>query len=112
MSTASTGRSWDGVCAVQRVCAERTDVLRPSPLCPEVAPNEAQSSGGDLGERHLGRVLAEYVGYFNSARPHQAIGQRTPLPATAVVRVPGPGATKNVIADPVLGGLHHVYRHA
>ena len=65
-----------------------------------------------LGERHLGRVLAEYVGYFNGARPHQAIGQRTPLPATAVVRVPGPRATKNVIADPVLGGLHHVYRHA
>src|SRR3989442_2823434 len=24
-----------------------------------------------LGERHLGRVLAEYVGYFNRALPHQ-----------------------------------------
>jgi transposase InsO family protein len=27
-----------------------------------------------LGERHLGRVLAEYLGYLNSARPHQGIG--------------------------------------
>src|SRR5262249_17502413 len=33
-----------------------------------------------LGERHLGRVLTEYVGYFNRARPHQGIAQRTPHP--------------------------------
>jgi putative transposase len=65
-----------------------------------------------LGERHLGRVLAEYVGYFNRARPHQGIGQRTPLPRAAVVRAPRPHSKKDVIADAVLGGLHHEYRHA
>src|SRR5262249_12356464 len=39
-----------------------------------------------LGERHLGRVVTEYVGYFNRARPHQGISQRPPLPPAAVVR--------------------------
>jgi putative transposase len=64
-----------------------------------------------LGERHLGRVLTEYVGYVNRGRPHQGIGQRTPLPP-AIVRAPRPPRAEDVIAVPVLGGLHHEYRHA
>ena len=31
-----------------------------------------------LGERHLYRVVKEYVAYFNDARPHQGLGQRIP----------------------------------
>jgi putative transposase len=64
-----------------------------------------------LGERHLGRILAEYVGHFNAARPHQAIGQRTPLPAVGTAPL-WRRATGRVIAVPVLGGLHHEYRSA
>ncbi len=61
-----------------------------------------------LGERHLHRVLREYVAYFNQERPHQGIGQATPeqLPAAMHNRT-GP-----VRAVPVLGGLHHTYQHA
>jgi putative transposase len=33
-----------------------------------------------LGERHLHRVIGEYVAYFNHARPHQGIDQRIPDP--------------------------------
>jgi putative transposase len=59
-----------------------------------------------LGERHLYRVVKEYVGYFNTARPHQGIGQRIPSE-------PEPSAGEgDVIAFPVLGGLHHDYRRA
>src|SRR5262245_26357619 len=65
-----------------------------------------------LGERHLGRVLTEYVGYFNRARPHQGIRQRTPLPPASIIRAPGPHVNEDVIAVPVLGGLHHEYRNA
>jgi putative transposase len=65
-----------------------------------------------LGGRHLGRVLAAYVGYFNRARPHQGIGQRTPLPLAAVARAARPHVNEDVIAVPVLGGLHHEYRRA
>jgi len=31
-----------------------------------------------VGNRQLHRVIKEYVGYFNRARPHQGIGQRIP----------------------------------
>jgi len=61
-----------------------------------------------LGERHLARVLREYVAYFNRDRPHQALAQATPEPG------PGSGECRAgpVHAVPVLGGLRHVYRRA
>jgi transposase InsO family protein len=59
-----------------------------------------------LGERHLYRVVKEYVAYFNTARPHQGIGQRIPGELEPSV---GEG---EIIAFPVLGGLHHDYRRA
>jgi putative transposase len=64
-----------------------------------------------LGERHLSRVLSEYLGYFNRARPLQGIAQRTPLPSAAVPASRTYGK-EDVIAVPVLGGLHHEYRLA
>jgi hypothetical protein len=33
-----------------------------------------------LGERHLHRVLREYVTFFNQRRPHQGLGQQCPMP--------------------------------
>jgi hypothetical protein len=61
-----------------------------------------------LGERHLERVLREYSSeYFNHVRPHQGIGQLIP---SGSVRSATGGA--NVVAIPVLNGLHHDYRRA
>jgi putative transposase len=59
-----------------------------------------------LGQRHLYRIVKQYVSYFNQARPHQGIGQRIPGG-----QEPSSGEGK-VIAFPVLGGLHHDYRRA
>jgi putative transposase len=59
-----------------------------------------------LGERHLYRVVREYVQYFNNARPHQGIGQQIPTEPEPSV---GDG---EVLAFPVLGGLHHDYHRA
>jgi putative transposase len=61
-----------------------------------------------LGERHLERVLREYVAYFNQERPHQGLGQATPEQSPAAF-LNGAGP---VSALPVLGGLHHAYRRA
>ena len=60
-----------------------------------------------LGEAHLRRVVCEYVAYFNTARPHQALQQQIPEPPEEAVQPTGP-----VRATPVLGGLHHTYRRA
>ena len=72
-----------------------------------------------LGEWHLRRVLAAYIAHFNGARPHQGIGQRIPrmLDAAAGRRRPdtraaGKGMEEELVAVPVLGGLHHEYRWA
>jgi transposase InsO family protein len=61
-----------------------------------------------LGERHLDRVLREYATFFNAARPHQGIAQRIPVPTARRQQRTG----SSVVAEPVLGGLHHDYQTA
>jgi putative transposase len=58
-----------------------------------------------LNERHLRAVLAEFVAYYNAARPHRTLDLETPQPA----RRPRHGPIR---ASPVLGGLHHTYERA
>ena len=58
-----------------------------------------------LDDHHLARLAREYVAFFNLRRPHQGIAQRTPVgSATASAEAEG-----EIIAHPVLGGLHHDY---
>jgi putative transposase len=59
------------------------------------------------GERHLHRVVREYIGHFNCARPHQGIEQRIPCGPAHPDRPPVDG---EITSRPVLGGLHHEYR--
>ncbi len=60
-----------------------------------------------MNEWHLQRVLAEYVAYFNHARPHQGIGQQCPV-AQERDFVQGP-----ICRREVLGGIiHDYYRRA
>ena len=56
-------------------------------------------------ERQLSRLLMAYAVYINYARPHQGIQQQ--IPALPRLSVPPPN---QVIAVPVLGGLHHDYQ--
>jgi putative transposase len=57
-----------------------------------------------LNERHLRRVLAEYVDYYNATRPHLSLDRNVPLPRNA-----DPPEAGKVVATPILGGLHHHY---
>jgi transposase InsO family protein len=61
-----------------------------------------------LSEQHLLSVLDEYVVYFNTARPHQGLEQNLPVAA----QEESSAANGEVVALPVLGGLHHDYRRA
>jgi putative transposase len=62
-----------------------------------------------LNERHLDRVMREYTGYFNHARPHQGIGQRIP---DVEDRAFPPSSDIPIHSRPILNGLHHDYRRA
>jgi len=55
-----------------------------------------------FGEAHLRRTLSAYAAYYNHARPHLALQKDTPL-RRAVQRF------GNIVAIPVLAGLHHQY---
>jgi transposase InsO family protein len=61
-------------------------------------------------EKQLHRLLNAYVLYFNQVRPHQGLGQRIPEPL--VLSPPPSNLPNQVIAVPVLGGLHHDYQRA
>jgi putative transposase len=61
-------------------------------------------------EKQLYRLLKASVMYFNQARPHQGLGQRIADPS--VPSAPLLNSPNQVIAVPVLGGLHHDYRRA
>ncbi len=60
-----------------------------------------------LNEAHLRRVLTVYVAYYNTARPHQDLDQRTPV-------TPDRGRSHGPIRRrDLLGGLlHDYYREA
>jgi putative transposase len=60
-----------------------------------------------LGEAPLRAILRSYGVYFNTARPHQGIGQKVPHGPPE-----SPTAGGAIVELPVLGGLHHEYRRA
>jgi Integrase core domain len=62
-----------------------------------------------FNEVHLRRAISAYVVYFNYWRPHRSLGQRAPCESTVrQFRHGGPHC--EITAEPVRGGLHHIYR--
>ena len=59
-----------------------------------------------LNERHLRRLVREFVTYYNDTRPHRTLDLDPPA---------GPRPRQRhgrVVAIPILGGLHHRYERA
>ena len=57
-----------------------------------------------LGERHLKRILIEYVCHYNKERPHRGLSLQTPEPKPALNRAHG-----GIVRVDRLGGLIHEY---
>jgi putative transposase len=57
-----------------------------------------------LNERHLRHILTDYLSYYHRARPHMSLDHNAPEPR--VVEAPERG---RVMAEPMVGGLHHRY---
>jgi putative transposase len=67
-----------------------------------------------LNERHLRAVVQEWVAHYNRGRPHASLGPAIPGPPRDCL---APSARDHhiptghrIVAEPVLGGLHHEYR--
>jgi putative transposase len=68
-----------------------------------------------LGEKHLRRILAEWVTHYNQGRAHLSLGPGIPEPGAVFLPPEGHGRYSlaqdcKVVARAVLGGLHHEYR--
>jgi transposase InsO family protein len=59
-----------------------------------------------LNERHLHRLLSEFVAYYHDDRTHLGLGKDTPSE-----RVPSskPNGDAAIVGHPRIGGLHHRY---
>ena len=67
-----------------------------------------------FGDRHLKRIVSEFVVHYNRGRPHSALGPGIPEPTQAEAPA---GANRHqfptgcvVKSTDILGGLHHEYR--
>ena len=60
-----------------------------------------------LNERHLRIILKEYSEYYNRIRPHLSLYRNSPIPRSVKSVEEG-----DVVATPILGGLHHSYSRA
>jgi transposase InsO family protein len=59
-----------------------------------------------LNERHLKRLMSEYVRYYHEDRTHLGLAKDTPTGRPTVI-YPAVGTT--IYSFPRLGGLHHRY---
>ena len=60
-----------------------------------------------LNETHLIRAVDSFLSYYHEARCHQSLGLDSPNGRTPDIPRNGP-----IIAEPMVGGLHHRYRRA
>jgi hypothetical protein len=55
-----------------------------------------------FNEEHLQRILSKYASYYNEVRTHLSLGKDAPCTR----RIERFG---DIVAEPILGGLHHRY---
>ena len=111
-------RSFDAVFQATGTTILRTAVQAPrmNAICERLAGTlrrELLDRSLILGEAHLRAVLAEYQEHYNTARPHQGIGQRIPDSAHHPPRViAGDFRIRQIRRKPVLSGLINEYERA
>jgi transposase InsO family protein len=103
----------DVVSAVRDIGSQPTRLAFRSPWQNGVAERWVGSCRRDLldhvivlNERHLKRLMSEYVLYYHEDRTHLGLAKDTPAGRPTAIR---PGAESKIQSLPRLGGLHHRY---
>jgi len=65
-----------------------------------------------FNEQHLQKTVVDFAAYYNTHRPHRSLGLKPPRPKPETSSPNSAAPPLRIIAEPVLGGLHHVYRRA
>ncbi len=65
-----------------------------------------------FNERHLQKTVVEFAAYYNTHRPHRSLELKPPRPEPETSSPNSAAPPLRIIAEPVLGGLHHVYKRA
>jgi putative transposase len=60
-----------------------------------------------LGERHLRRILTDYLTYYHGSRTHLSLEKDGPTPRRDLANSEG-----GVVSFPLVGGLHHRYERS
>ena len=111
-------RSFDAVFQAADTTILRTAVQAPrmNAICERLAGTlrrEVLDQTLILGEAHLRAVLTEYQQHYNTARPHQGIGQRIPDTEHPAPRAAAADPeTWRIRRKPVLSGLINEYERA
>ena len=116
---AGPGRAGQFTTAFDTVLASTgIQIVKIPPRCPQangyaerfIRTVRAELSDGMLifGQRHLRRVLDEYVSHYNQQRPHRGRELRPPSPIQPAPTDP----TAPVVRHPILGGLINEYHLA
>ena len=95
-----------------RILASPPRAPRANAICERVIGTLRRELPGRLlivNERHLRRVLTEYLQHYNIARPHRALGQLPPAQAHKRPREINL-ADYRIRRKQVLGGLIHEYQ--
>jgi putative transposase len=65
-----------------------------------------------FNERHLQKIVVEFAAYYNTHRPHRSLDLKPPRPGPETASPNSAAPRPRILAEPVLGGLHHVYKRA
>jgi transposase len=89
---------------------------RANAICERVAGTLRREVPGQMlifNEKHLSKILTEYIKHYDDHRPHQSRGQRPPNAGTTVARpITDLADLRFVQRQPILGGLISQYHRA
>jgi len=103
----------DGLAVIEHMGIRRKQITPHSPWQNGVAERWVETVRRDLldhaivlNERHLHRLLSEFVAHYHDDRTHLALGKSTPSMRTATSK---PNRDAAIVSHPRVGGLHHRY---